>query len=141
MFVFDAEDRYIWETYDVGLKKPLIQKQVNAGRSGLVVFSSGSTGKPKGILQDCERVMHKFVKERQGWKTVLFLMMDHFGGFNTCLGALANGGLAVCIEERTPEAVCRATEATKAELLPTTPTFLNLLIVSKCYKQYDVSSL
>ncbi len=141
MFAFDAEDHYTWEAYDVGAKKPLIQKQVDAKRSGLVVFSSGSTGKPKGILQDCERVMHKFVKERQGWKTVLFLMMDHFGGFNTFLGSLANGGLAVCIEERTPEAVCRAIEATKAELLPTTPTFLNLLIASKCYNQYDVSSL
>lgn len=141
MFSFGDDDHYNWERYETGAKKPLIQKQADAQRSGLVVFSSGSTGKPKGILQDCERVMHKFVKERQGWKTVLFLMMDHFGGFNTFLGALANGGLAVCIEERTPEAVCRAIEATNAELLPTTPTFLNLLIASKCYKQYDVSSL
>lgn len=141
MFTFDEEDHYQWEAYRAQTKKPLIQKQVDAGRSGLVVFSSGSTGKPKGILQDCERVMHKFVTERQGWKTVLFLMMDHFGGFNTFLGSLANGGLAVCIEERTPDAVCRAIEATKADLLPTTPTFLNLLIASRCYKQYDVSSL
>lgn len=141
MFTFDADDHYHWESYDVSSKKPLIQKQVDAGRSGLVVFSSGSTGRPKGILQDCERVMHKFVTKRQGWKTVLFLMMDHFGGFNTFLSSLAYGGLAVCIEERTPDAVCQAIEATKADLLPTTPTFLNLLIASRCYQRYDVSSL
>ena len=141
MFVFDQEDGFTWEVYDQKEKKPIIKKQTDGGRSGLVVFSSGSTGTPKGILQDCERVMHKFVKERHGYKTVLFLMMDHFGGFNTFLSSVANGGLAVCIEERTPDAVCRAIEDTKADLLPTTPTFLNLLIASRCYKKYDVSSL
>lgn len=141
MFTFDDADCFTWEAYAIQEKKSLIKKQTDAGRSGLVVFSSGSTGKPKGILQDCERVMHKFVKERQGWRTILFLMMDHFGGFNTFLSAVANGGLAVCIAERTPDAVCSAIEAAKAELLPTTPTFLNLLIASRCYKRYDVSSL
>lgn len=141
LFTFQDDDTYQYEKYQVAEKKPLIQKQVDSGRSGLVVFSSGSTGTPKGILQDCERVMNKFLEKRKGWKTILFLMMDHFGGFNTFLSALAYGGLAVCIEARMPEIICKAIEETKADLLPTTPTFLNLLIASQCYKKYDIRSL
>ena len=141
MFIFDEEDNFILETYNRTEKKALIKKQQENKRSGLVVFSSGSTGKPKGILQDCEKVMNKFIQKRQGWKTILFLMMDHFGGFNTLLAALAYGGMAICIRNRTPEEVCLAIEDTKADLLPTTPTFLNLLIASACYKKYDIESI
>lgn len=141
MFIFDKEDKYTLEAYETNDINPLIKRQQDDNRSGLVVFSSGSTGRPKGILQDCERVMNKFIEKRQGWKTVLFLMMDHFGGFNTLLAALAYGGMAVCIKDRTPEDICVAIQDTKANLLPATPTFLNLLIASGCYKTYDIRSI
>lgn len=108
---------------------------------GLIVFTSGSTGKPKGILHDCERVMRKFVPERPGWRTVLFLMMDHFGGFNTLLSSFAYGGMGVCVADRSAETVARSIELSRATLLPTTPTFLNLLIASGCYNGRDLSSV
>jgi long-chain acyl-CoA synthetase len=108
---------------------------------GLVVFTSGSTGEPKGILHNCELVMKKFVTERQGWRTILFLLMDHFGGFNTLLGAFAYGGVAVCVRDRSPEAVCEAIQASRATLLPATPTFINLLIASNVYRSYDCTSV
>ena len=108
---------------------------------GLIVFSSGSTGTPKGILQDCEQVMRKFTVKRQGWRAVLFLLMVPFGGFNTLLSTFAYGGTGVCVEERSPESVCGAIEQASATLLPTTPTFLNFLIVSGVYKNYDLSSI
>jgi long-chain acyl-CoA synthetase len=106
-----------------------------------VVFTSGSTGKPKGILHDFERVMRKFVQQRAGWRTVLFLMFDHFGGMNTLLSTFAYGGVGICLEQRVPEVVCRTIEAARATLLPTTPTFLNLLLVSNAHRTSDLSSV
>ena len=43
--------------------------------------------------------------------------------------------------DRAPEAVCRAIEGHRVELLPTSPTFLNLLLVSGAHQRYDLSSL
>jgi long-chain acyl-CoA synthetase len=85
--------------------------------------------------------MRKFVEERPGWRTVLFLMMDHFGGFNTLLSTFAYGGVGVCVAGRVPEIVCRTIQQSRATLLPTTPTFLNLLLASRSYTQFDLSSV
>jgi long-chain acyl-CoA synthetase len=120
---------------------PLIEKFRGLGHPGLVVFTSGSTGRPKGILHDLERVLGKFASERLGWRTIMFLMMDHFGGVNTLLSTLAYGGVAICVEQRSPEAVCRAIDRGRAELLPTTPTFLNMIIASGASRHHDLSTL
>jgi long-chain acyl-CoA synthetase len=108
---------------------------------GLVVFSSGSTGTPKGILHDCECVLRKFIIKRKGWRSILFLLMDHFGGFNTFIGAFAYGGVAVCLNDRDPSSVCEVIQSSRATLLPTTPTFINLLIASRAYMSFDLSSI
>jgi acyl-coenzyme A synthetase/AMP-(fatty) acid ligase len=119
----------------------LVETFRKRGSPGLIVFTSGSTGTPKGILHDAERVMRKFVAPRQGWRTVLFLMMDHFGGFNSLLAAFAYGGTAVCVPNRAPDTVCETVARSKANLLPTTPTFLNLIIASGSYRRHDLSSI
>lgn len=120
---------------------PLVQEFLTRGHAGLIVFTSGSTGKPKGILHDVESLMEKFVTPRKGWRAVLFLLMDHFGGFNTFLSIFANGGCAICLKSRTPSAVAKAISEYKATLLPTTPTFLNMIIMSGLHKHFDLSSL
>lgn len=110
-------------------------------KPGLIVFSSGSTGKPKGILHDLERVTRKFLKVRPSWRTVLFLMFDHFGGMNTLLSSFAYGGVGVCLTSRAPDAVCRAIQDAQATLLPTTPTFLNLMLAAGAHRMHDLSSI
>lgn len=141
LFRFDSEDHWTLETLAETPRNELVHSFLERESPGLIVFTSGSTGKPKGILHDCERVMRKFMEERPGWRTVLFLMMDHFGGFNTLLSTFAYGGVGICLAERTPEVVCRTIQQSRATLLPTTPTFLNLLLASRSYTQFDLSSV
>jgi len=120
---------------------PLVASLRAQGHPGLIVFTSGSTGSPKAILHDVGRVASKFATPRRGWRMVLFLLIDHFGGFNTLLACLADGGVGVCVRGRTPAGVCSAIETARAELLPTTPTFLGLLIASGVWRDHDLSSI
>ena len=141
LYRFDGGDAWSTEVHAPAPPGELMTSFRARGRPGLIVFTSGSTGKPKGILHDVELVMRKFVRERPGWRTVLFLLMDHFGGFNTLLSSCAYAGTGVCLPRRTPDAVCQLIEAARADLLPTTPTFLNVLIASGAYRKYDLSSI
>jgi long-chain acyl-CoA synthetase len=67
--------------------------------------------------------------------------LDHIGGINTLFYTLANGGSVVLSRDRSPAAVCEAIEAHQVELLPTSPTFLNLLLLSGEIGPRDLSSL
>lgn len=141
LFRFDDNDNWVLEKFENIPQNDLVVSFLERSVPGLIVFTSGSTGTPKGILHDCELVMKKFVDERRGWRTVLFLMIDHFGGFNTLLSSFAYSGTGICLPDRSPESVSKTIEQSKATLLPTTPTFLNLLIASGSYKNYDFSSV
>ena len=54
---------------------------------------------------------------------------------------LSNGGVVITTKDRNPEIICKLVEKHKIELLPASPTFLNLLLLSGEYKTYDLSSL
>ncbi len=111
------------------------------GHPGLVLFSSGSTGKNKGAVHDLTTLLEKFKVPRQCLRTLAFLLFDHIGGINTLLYTMSNAGCMVIVSERKPDMVLRAVAHHRVELLPTTPTFINLLLLSGEYRNYDLSSL
>lgn len=108
---------------------------------GLVLFTSGTSGFPKGAVHDFDKLLVKFQTIRNSMRTVNFLLFDHWGGLNTLFHTLSNCGVVLALRERKPEAVCEFVEQYKIELLPVSPSFLNLLILSEVYKKYDLSSL
>jgi long-chain acyl-CoA synthetase len=111
------------------------------GHPGLVLFSSGSTGKCKAAVHDFVDLLEKFKTPRHSLTTITFLLYDHIGGINTLLYVLSNAGFVVTVQDRKPDNVLGAIAKYKAELLPTTPTFINLILLSSAYKRHDLSSL
>ena len=108
---------------------------------GLVLFSSGSTGKSKASLSDFSDILSKFTVPRHSLRSIAFLLFDHIGGINTLLYTLSNAGCIVTVTDRTPEEVLSAIEKYQVELLPTSPTFINLILLSEAYKRFSMNSL
>jgi acyl-CoA synthetase (AMP-forming)/AMP-acid ligase II len=111
------------------------------GSAGLVLFSSGSTGQPKAAVLDLERLIARHQEQRRAQRTLVFLMFDHIGGINTLIHVLSQGGTIVTAPDRSPDAVCAAIAAHRVQLLPTTPTFLNMALMSGALERHDLSSL
>lgn len=122
-------------------KHPILQKLKKLKHPGLILFSSGTTGKSKAAVHDILPLLEKFKVKRHCMNSLLFLMFDHIGGFNTLLYNLSNGGCSIIPNSRNPEEICRLIEKFKIETLPVSPTFINLLLLSEAYKNYDLSSL
>lgn len=111
------------------------------GVPGLVMFTSGSSGRPKAVVHDFSKLLDKFRTPRPAMITLNFLLFDHWGGLNTMLHALSNLCLIVFPDRRTPESVCELIEQHRIELLPATPSFLNLLLISGAHLRHDLTSL
>jgi len=120
---------------------PLYAALRERNHPGLVLFSSGSTGKSKAAVHDLAGILEKFKTPRHSLRAVSFLLYDHIGGVNTMLYTLSNGGCMVTLRDRSPDAVLAAVERHRVELLPTSPTFLNLVLLSEAYKRHDLSTL
>ncbi len=126
---------------DASPDQKLLLELRKSGHPGLVLFSSGSTGKSKAAVHDFVPLLKKFTVQRHSLRTIAFLMFDHIGGINTLLYTLSNGGCLVTVQKRTPDEVCATIAQHDVQILPTSPTFLNLLLLSEAYERHDLSSL
>ena len=110
-------------------------------QAGLILFSSGSTGKSKAAVHDLGLLLEKFKIPKRSLRAIAFLLYDHIGGVNTMLYTLSNAGCMVTVGDRSPDTVLAAVAKYKVELLPTSPTFLNLILLSQAWQRHDLSSL
>jgi acyl-coenzyme A synthetase/AMP-(fatty) acid ligase len=141
VFALDAED-HVMHRPNAGRRGHSLLEQLRAtGEPGFVLFSSGSSGQPKAILHALPRFLEKFRKPRHCYRTINFLQFDHIGGLNTLLYTMANLGTIVVPIDRSVKRVCEAVQTHKVELLPTSPSFLNLLLLAEAHKEFDLSSL
>jgi long-chain acyl-CoA synthetase len=111
-------------------KHELIEKLRQLGHAGLVLFSTGTTGRPKAILHDLTLFLKRFETPRPTLRTINFLLFDHIGGINTLLHTLFNKGVVIAPESRTVDSILGTCRKYDVEVLPTTPTFLRLMLMS-----------
>ncbi|HET8782665.1 MAG TPA: fatty acid--CoA ligase family protein [Pyrinomonadaceae bacterium] len=137
----DARDEVTAEPVTTTGDRPLYDTLRERQHPGLVLFSSGSTGESKAAVHDLVPLLEKFKVRRKTLRAISFLLYDHIGGVNTMLYTLANGGCLVTVERRDPDSVLTAVEVHRVELLPTSPTFINLMLLSEAHKRHDLSSL
>lgn len=120
----------------------LYDKLRESNHSGLVLFSSGTTGKPKAMLHNLDALLIHYEGRRpKPIVTMALLHFDHIGGLNTLFHTLAIGGTLVAPECHDPVHIASLIEGHKVQLLPASPSFLNLLLLSEAAKQHDLSSL
>ncbi len=121
---------------------PLINGLREEKCSGLVLFTSGSSGKPKAMIHNLDNLLASYEGRREkSLKMMVFLMFDHIGGLNTLLNAVSIGAMLVVPNERGPESVAKLIERYKIQVLPASPTFLNLLLISELSEKHDLGSL
>jgi acyl-coenzyme A synthetase/AMP-(fatty) acid ligase len=123
-------------------KHQLIKNLQRKKESGLILFSSGSTGKPKAMIHNFDNLVdHYKGKKEKKINMLVFLMFDHIGGLNTLLNILSFGATAIIPKNRNADEVCKIIQNYKIRVLPSSPTFLNLILMNKSYEKYDLSSI
>jgi acyl-CoA synthetase (AMP-forming)/AMP-acid ligase II len=113
-----------------GQTHELIDGLREKNHAGIVAFSTGTTGRPKAILHDLTLFLKRFESPRPTLRTLNFLLFDHIGGLNTLFHTLFNKGVVVAPKTRTVHSVLDLCRMYDVEVLPTTPTFLRMMLMN-----------
>ena len=119
----------------------LLSKFRKTSDAGLILFSSGTTGRPKAILHSMNTMLKRYVGKKKPLITMNFLLFDHIGGINTLFYTLFNSGQLVIPYKRNVTDVVKDIEKFSVELLPTTPTFLRMLLFDSNLNLQKLKSL
>jgi len=121
----------------------LLGELTSQGRAGLILATGGTAGQPKLVLHDLGTLLAA-IPLRNGRPVRLLPLMrfDHIGGLDMAWRALAGGQVIVAPPaEIAPESVAAAIARHRVEVLPATPSFLNLLLISGVMERHDLASL
>jgi len=136
------DKRYILLDNKVQTNHEMITSLQKNSSSGLILFSSGSTGKPKAMIHNFDNLVNHYKdKKEKSMNMLLFLMFDHIGGLNTLLNILSMGATMIIPKSRNADDICKLVQDYKIRVLPSSPTFLNLILMSKADEKYDLKSL
>ncbi|MBI1182860.1 AMP-binding protein [bacterium] len=102
----------------------------------LIIFTSGSTGKPKGVIHNLNALIEAHLTGKsRNLSIVLFLLFDHIGGINTMLKALCGGLCMVVAQTKSTDELIDLMHRHQVNILPTTPSFIGLLLLNNNFNQ------
>lgn len=136
-----TEDTIEFVSTAATVDSPLLNGLISIADPGLIIFSSGSTGKPKGIVHRALPIIQRHLNRKKSLRTIAFLLFDHIGGINTLFYVLSNGGTLVIPPDRQPLTVADEIDRYNVQAITTSPTFLNLLLLSGAFEHHSFKSL
>jgi acyl-coenzyme A synthetase/AMP-(fatty) acid ligase len=138
------DNKLIIEKYKLTSNKEEVFNEVTKqGNTGVILFSSGTTGKPKVMIQNLTKIISsiKPPRRQKSLRFIILLMFDHIGGLNTLFNCLINGSPFVIPKDRSPSLVISIINKHQVNILPTTPTFLNLFMMDESFNYDNLKSL
>ena len=124
-------------------KEEVFNEVTKQGNTGIILFSSGTSGKPKVMIQNLTKIISsiKAPRRQKSLRFIILLMFDHIGGLNTLFNCLINGSPFVIPKDRSPSLVISIINKHQVNILPTTPTFLNLFMMDESFNYDNLKSL